>query len=216
MLVNHTHKIAFIHIPKAAGTSIRKWMMHNLECEEWGYPHDNLLRHQDRLPIGYRVFAVVRNPYNRLISHFRFHLNGGSHRQPWVSLRRILHQGGLASDRKCLRMYLDLPDVNRGADDYKNKFWYDYRFTPQHEWVKNNRFKVQVFKQEELTGTLGPWIKEVTGLDIELTRENASRTKALSLSHKLWTNDILDKVNTPFKIDCMAYGYQFKEQSTSN
>ena len=80
MFINHTHKFIFIHIPKNGGTSIRNSFDINgydKRVVRKPYPHDTST--EIREYCGEEVwntfykFAVVRNPYDRLVSFYHFH-----------------------------------------------------------------------------------------------------------------------------------------------
>ena len=74
---------AFIHIPKCAGTSIREWLrsegsfdIMSLEKRDFDLKHptlDDIKAHFGRDKFEY-TFAVVRNPYDRVVSMWK-HLN---------------------------------------------------------------------------------------------------------------------------------------------
>ncbi len=102
MVVDPKRKIAFIHNPKAAGTSVRTALLNALQCEDvfryqgFIYSHERqsmqmhnmshldwhtfqlVLRSDPRKwgdPESYRYFGVVRDPYERLKSAVReFHV----------------------------------------------------------------------------------------------------------------------------------------------
>jgi hypothetical protein len=71
-------KLIFIHIPKNAGTSIKKLLLGNKDFENikgsWKHKTiydikiDNINAYNN-----YKKFAIVRNPYDRFISWFAYH-----------------------------------------------------------------------------------------------------------------------------------------------
>jgi len=78
-MVNHDDRVIFLHNPKTAGTSImraleqRGYVMH-WEDDRWGGEVD---QHAASVPdefIDYHSFAVWRNPFDRVISLWSFHV----------------------------------------------------------------------------------------------------------------------------------------------
>ena len=70
------HKIIFVHIPKNAGTSIKKLFTEEVKT----FPHEHKTIHKIKkenpeIYNSYRKFAVVRNPYDRMVSWYAY-LNG--------------------------------------------------------------------------------------------------------------------------------------------
>lgn len=61
MAILHSHKLAFVHVPKTGGVAIQKTIgMKPLGHYSWDF-------YKKKWP-GYFMFAVVRNPLDRLIS----------------------------------------------------------------------------------------------------------------------------------------------------
>ena len=75
IIITGKYKIGFVHIPKTSGTSIRIWLRQHAETRndasvlEIGY-HSTLPEMQ--LPAGYTSVAVVRNPWDRMVSFYEF------------------------------------------------------------------------------------------------------------------------------------------------
>lgn len=76
----------FIHIPKNAGTSISNWLIDNcnghwLSPQDYQGKHKNLHQIIERLPthkhLGFK-FAVVRNPWDRVLSCYFYYQKKGN------------------------------------------------------------------------------------------------------------------------------------------
>lgn len=67
-MVNHTLRLCFVHIPKTAGSSIHRAF--NQLTIPAGEPrwHAPASRYDGWVAEGYRLFTVVRNPWDRLVS----------------------------------------------------------------------------------------------------------------------------------------------------
>lgn len=75
MIITGNYKLGFVHIPKTSGTSLRNWFKRITEerkdatCVEVGY-HSTLPEMQ--LPSDYQSVAVIRNPWDRMVSFYEF------------------------------------------------------------------------------------------------------------------------------------------------
>ncbi len=75
--VSHKHKCIFIHIPKTAGSSIREVLYGSI----YGGSHATAREFQILFPEefqSYYKFAVVRNPWERLVSAYAYFYKGGN------------------------------------------------------------------------------------------------------------------------------------------
>ncbi len=72
-MIDHTYKTIFIHQRKCAGASIITSFGCQPQNEEWGAFNDGVLSSiwSERDP-AYFVFAVVRNPFDRLLSGWKY------------------------------------------------------------------------------------------------------------------------------------------------
>ena len=80
MFINHKHKFIFVHIPKNAGTSVRGCFDINgydTKVVRKKYPHDSCSTTRkycgDEVWFTFYKFAVIRNPYERMVSYYHFH-----------------------------------------------------------------------------------------------------------------------------------------------
>jgi hypothetical protein len=75
MIISDEHKYIFIHIPKNAGTSIEVSLTGR---QQWDDKEKHLTAAECRAKLGFDKwreffsFCVVRNPWDRLVSQFRF------------------------------------------------------------------------------------------------------------------------------------------------
>tara|TARA_R100000808_G_C2089225_1_gene110244 strand:+ start:169 stop:789 length:621 start_codon:yes stop_codon:yes gene_type:complete len=68
------HKVIFIHIPKNAGTSIKSYFGYDLTSKE-KFKHSTIYEIKKEYPDlykSYKKFAIVRNPYDRMISWYAY------------------------------------------------------------------------------------------------------------------------------------------------
>lgn len=74
-LVSHKHKYVFVHIPKTGGTSVSRILstVHRKNVVVLAHCTIRDLRLEYGFSKSYFKFCVVRNPWDRLVSHY-FHL----------------------------------------------------------------------------------------------------------------------------------------------
>lgn len=74
MIISDYYKFIFVHVQKTGGTSIRSYFDNNIKDNRLvGYQHDSALRsrkHEPELWNKYHTFAVVRNPWDRMVSRY--------------------------------------------------------------------------------------------------------------------------------------------------
>ena len=169
MIVSHKHRLIFTHIPKNAGTSISQWFMEHVpDAQEMPHtlkhhtPH-HVHRHDD-----YDYFAVVRNPYDRLLSQYNFHVEKYAQylgRKSQLRFKQSL-QDKYAELQQGFSHWLemDYPMADRTAK------WYDYRWCPQSMWT-NERTHVLLY--ENLTEDFR-WVQEQVGVDAPLDKVNTT------------------------------------------
>ena len=169
MIVSHKHKLIFTHIPKNAGTSIGQWLLeHVSDAREMpntlkhDTPH-HVHRHGD-----YTYFAVVRNPYDRLLSQYNFHVEKHAQylgRKSQLRFKQVFHDR-YAELQKGFSHWLEM---DYPMADRKSK-WYDYRWCPQSVWT-NERTHVLLYENLDKDFR---WLQERVGVDEPLARVNTT------------------------------------------
>lgn len=142
----------FLHIPKCAGSSIRKWLIDNVpgsvSLKASHNTYEDLHRNKD---LG-MIFCVVRNPYDRVVSGFNYkrQKNPKEFNKEFKSFADYVHKGSdktfipqwqyaekadivlryesLVEDFKQVqdyyKCYVDLPHTNKSSHDHW-KTYYD-------------------------------------------------------------------------------------------
>ena len=124
----NAHRCVFIHIPKAAGTSLTKTLFaapsRHLQYTE--YERTNPRKFQQ-----YFKFTFVRNPYDRLFSAYTFLKKGGLN-----ELDRCWAEQNLTS-------FPDFESFVHGWVTPEN-IWSWVHFKPQHWWICDASFNLKV------------------------------------------------------------------------
>ena len=67
-------KVLFLHISKAGGTSITRWLRDNFDARKFGPKHCRIQRAKDKgLDLNFH-FTIVRNPFARVHSWYYYHV----------------------------------------------------------------------------------------------------------------------------------------------
>ncbi len=125
--------VAFVHIPKTAGTSITKWLTEhkgnsNLEYFENHPSYNDLMKDRNDL----FTFTVVRNPYERVVSLYHFIRNviiPKFPNTPFLTMNNIESENTFPSFNDWV---LDLDNMK-----YPEHMWYTI-FTSQSVWNNPN------------------------------------------------------------------------------
>ena len=77
-MINHKHKFIFVHIPKTGGTSIEKYILGNASvAKKQNNKHNTVTEYMNKtgkLFDKYFSFSFVRNPYDFLVSYYKFRM----------------------------------------------------------------------------------------------------------------------------------------------
>lgn len=198
MVVCHTRKIIFIHIPKTAGSSIEHLLRDEgkYELDFIGVRNGRSTHHymgielklilKELYPTYYK-FSFVRNPYDRLISEYF-----------WCRINNVGHKFNKTFDE-----FLDYVE-----DVIKNKNFFkpieNDHFIPQYSFLFfNNKLLVNnIFKYEDIE-TVAPLIKKRLKIKTKLQHLNKSIKNEITL-----TQEQKERIYNLYKIDFQTFNYE--------
>lgn len=187
------HRCIFIHIPKAAGTSV-SWTLFDK-----GSRHVPWFRYYQANPVKYRnyfKFAFVRNPWDRVVSSFFF-----------------LKRGGMAPhDKRWAEEHLaDFPDFSSFVKGWVNEenihTW--MHFQPQYHFICNEQDRVMVDfvgRMENINEDF-KYVAQRLGCDKSLVSKNTGNNDHYSHYYNKETRDIVERVYSK-DIDIFEYSFQ--------
>ena len=222
MLINNTKKFIFIHIPKAAGTTVTHFFTEYSTCRdieiggtaigELLQPHYKqrygLSKHATIVEIekamgsdairDYFIFSFVRNPYHRVISIFKF-------------LRKWKGWAG----HQDFNNYNDINDFIN-SELFKTQ-GPDRMFNPQCYWIKkaeSQELGINYFgKVENIDNSLNELV-EIIGLtpvigNLKVEVKNKSRIESTDQAPNLeLSRKSLDFLNSRYALDFQLFGYE--------
>ena len=207
MIVSHRHRLVFTHIPKNAGTSIREWLSQHVEDahEIPGIYKHHTPHHVPDTVYGmdYTLFAVVRNPYDRLLSQYNFHVERYEaylHRKSRLSQKESYHNKYAELKQGFDNWLTDpYPIADRQAK------WYDYRWCPQAMWCTPD---THILKFETLAQDF-QWVQDRVGVHEPLDTLNTTSTDN---DHTTSANRVLLAPHRPLvqshlMVDFRRFGY---------
>lgn len=213
----------FIHIPKCAGTSISascpsvatspKYMSDKmLVAESMGVrsPYDNSKAFHKHIPFNYldrhkierfdKVFAVVRNPWERLVSLYH-HADAIRPRvqKTWYDQEKISWDD-----------FLNRMDSFRINPAYYWQHPYD-QWGTQLDWVSvGDKVKCDILRYENIHSDLDAYFEK----SINLKQENMGVYRNNYAEY--YTEEQKEKVANWFRLDIAYWGFSFESGATRN
>lgn len=194
------HKIIYIHIPKAAGNALIKSLF---GVSATGHdPLSRYLANNDKKFREYYKFAVVRNPFDRLVSSFFY-----------------LKQGGIGFfDDDFSRKYLfDIQSfdhfVKKLNDDveFRNAVMTWVHFIPQINFLSLNGTDLhidKVVKLENLDKELNELCSQIGVPPVKIIRYNSSKRKNFK---EYYTRELIEIVESLYQQDLKVLKYTFED-----
>jgi len=195
-----TDSLLFIHIPKSAGTSVVS-VLENSTGGKKNFsidPHstfDVFKKHYPNLVLNKKVFCVVRNPFCRFVSIYRF-INRDFKLKKWFG-----------------HNYLDIKVKIKTFEEFINNFifpetvWGDQNhFSPQTLWANNIQY---IFKLES-PKQLNKFFKEnEINLELPLTNNREIPSHTNYMYRKYYNSYTKKIIEDKFKSDLEAFNYDF-------
>ena len=188
-------KAVFVHIPKTAGISIVE-SIYGENIEKGGH---RKITHLSKLMPGsmneYFIFTIVRNPWDRLYSAYKFMMNGGINQY----------------DENAFKSHLFL--INSFEDFVMN--WLNesnlkhiIHFYPQSWFLKNNFGKVEIdfIGRFECLASDFAEIAGKIGVKNKLKHLNKGDKGSYK---KVYTKEMIEKVELIYKEDVERFNYTF-------
>ncbi|AEA97780.1 sulfotransferase family 2 domain-containing protein [Alteromonas mediterranea] len=200
LYLNNEQAITFLHIPKTAGTTIESWLNETGKYQQilfsqkkledmlvtpqhLGYHTLTELTKTLNRPFNYK-FAVVRNPFDRIVSEFFYRIklgsiqlgqNAGSLFSPWV-----VHN---------LKKYKNTPEI------------LDNHLRPQSYFVDND---VEVFKFEDGIQSILDRVSNRIGIlgDLKVEPKKVGDKKEVQ-----WSQTAIDMVLESYEQDFEQFNY---------
>ncbi len=83
-MINHRYRFIFVHINKCAGQSVRRALPRGSRGHYTIMHYLDLCRRKGRDPDTYFKFTFVRNPWDKLVSFYHYHMRRGWDLFPWT------------------------------------------------------------------------------------------------------------------------------------
>jgi len=180
------HKITFIHNPKTGGTSIGDWLDTNFKTIR-GRKHGHHLEVKEFFPRTTFTFGVVRNPWERLASWYKFSNITNETFSQWLFNRvNVQHNQGLTFN----------PQVSWTQQ------WYTLA-TPQADWFDE---ETHILRFENLHQDF-EYIKNKLQCFDNLAILNATANYDYK---SLYNDDLVEVVRNIYIKDVIKYGYEYE------
>lgn len=181
-------KVIFVHIPKAAGTSVCKAVFNSSDSSHYTarcFRSDNPKKFQ-----SYYKFTVVRNPYERFCSAYNYIQNGGER---------------LSAKDKHFRdtFLINYADINDFAENGLTKEEVGQRphFDSQHEYVYDN----------DSSTLIVDYVGRLENLDAFSEHLSEKLNSTINVGHQNKTNNNRNVIELSEKAKKFVYEYYRKD-----
>ena len=188
-------KTIFIHIPKTAGVSLVKSIFGDVKLE--GHRSVSFYKQVfGKIYSDFFTFTIVRNPWDRLYSSYKFLQKGGIN----------IHDKNAFETH--LSIYKDFEDfvLNGLNEKIISKITH---FIPQHEFIcdKNGKIIVDYVGKFENLNKLVDKINDILKSEFKLEHHNKTNKKDYK---DIYTAEMIVKVNQIYQKDIDIFEYNFK------
>jgi hypothetical protein len=205
--ISNRYKCIFVHVPKAAGSSIENSSIFNDQRDKTGEyvgGHISAMQFQKKYPEEFKAyfkFSFVRNPYSRIVSAFFYLMAGGS---------------GNLHDTEIFKRYFRNSDGNFTSfceNELSTEMMENViHFRPQYQLLCDEKQTVMVdfVGQQESFSQDAKKIFRALGVPYKHQHLLRSKNKHFSA---YYTKDAQEKVFSLYRLDFETFGYQSKIDS---
>jgi len=196
--ISDTYKCIFIHIPRTAGTSIKEvFKLPGRGHPTWQY----FYREYPYKWNTYMKFAVVRNPWDRVVSAFTYAKMWKSY---WHNTRMGPHPDYHVLQDKTFTECCEILKNKRSL--LKHEAWF-----PQYLWITEVQNKIlivvdQILRYEELESEFSVLCKKLDLADIRLPKVNQSAREDY---RKYYTEETMKIIEDLYATDIGLFKYVF-------
>jgi len=195
-MISHDNKFIFVHIQKTAGKSMLKALGLPLGAD---HRFANVQRRDygEKIWSSYFKFAIVRNPWDRLISGYHYRLSGGSG-SPDDLTRAKLYPRSFHRFCENLDFFVNLPN--------------EHMFRPQYQWISDvdGRNLMDYVGRFETLNEDFLVIRERIGRDaVILPHINKSNHRPYWEYYDTRTRDLVSRA---YEEDLERFGYAFRHE----
>ena len=206
-MISHPHRCISVHIPKTAGNSLNR--VFGVGWED----HTDVARYQAELSPEifqcYFKFAVVRNPWDRLLSDYNYQCRKS---RPDITKLHVFDPEGARRKFSAWAVHA-LTDIDR----YPASAWGGrvsagiHRFSPQLDWITiGGEWGIDYLARLETLDEDFRSISQAVGLE---SRRLPRRNRRFHF-HYSWYYDAetRDLVGRYYAADIKAFGYEFEDR----
>lgn len=192
------HGFLFIHVPRTGGTSIKEALLPDVEQEVQGHvrAYDWRLVCAEGAYTSAFKFGFVRDPWDRLVSSYRYLNSGG-----WGERDKEWAEKHLA----------DVEDINSFVMEWlrEDRLYAYPHFIPQSYWLTDPSGNLEVDFVGRYESLASNFQTICDRLDIETELPHVNATEGVSGSyHDCYTVEAAEKVADLYKDDIERFGYR--------
>lgn len=191
-------EIVFVHVPKTGGASILQLCLrHGIRIIDHDLRNPNyisLTRYRSLNPNIYS-FAIVRNPWDRVVSSYHYLRKGGIKGEDMLDADRFVNQY-----RNFTQFVLNAFEAREILDQI--------HFRPQYKWISDERGVIvdMVGRFERLQTSFSKWCKTIGLPNYKLPHVNRSAHR----SYKEYFNEqTIEVIRKNYRKDIELFKYKF-------